>query len=197
MVNSARSLHTLAELSSVYVPISNKPSKLRYLSLDATSPWHISALQVVGVESMTLSSRLKVCNGGRGTLQDLEDTFNSTGKRRIAKLEFSVADPDVLSEKASGGATRAEKQGLTTSERTSSSDRDLSSFDTDVFTKDYKVATRGGRKEHVFGRAEASRGTWNLPDDERDPRDRFNQGPAVQRYVVAVSPVFTPPVSFF
>ncbi|KAF2124767.1 mtDNA inheritance protein dml1, partial [Dothidotthia symphoricarpi CBS 119687] len=199
VVNAARSLHALAEHSSVYVPISNKPSKLaRYLSMDATSPWHIGALQVMGVESMTISSRLKTCNGGRGTLQDLEDTFNSTGKRRIAKLELSVADPEVLSEKVAEEAAQAEKQGSMASRKTSEGDHELSSFDIDVFTKDYRAATRAGRKEHVFGRAEALRGAWNLPDNERDPRDRFDQGPAVQRYVVSFpGPVLFPLLDSF
>jgi hypothetical protein len=189
VANSARSLQILGEQSSVYVPMSNSPAKLpSYLSLDATSPWHIAALQVVGIESMTMSSRLRTSLGGRGTLQDLENTINSTGKRRIAKFELSVADPDVLSDKALDGAEHAEKVGSTISRQDSEGEDQLGSFDIDVFTRDYRIASRRGNKEHVFGRAEASRGEWTLSDDsERDPHDRFDQGPAVQRYVAISS----------
>jgi hypothetical protein len=165
--------------------MSNTPAKLPgYLSLEATSPWHVAALQVVGIESMTISSRLRTSLGGRGTLQDLENTINSTGKRRIAKFEMSVADPDVLSEKALDEAEHAEKVGSTTSRQTSESDNPLVSFDIDAFTRDYRTASRRSKKEHVFGRAEAYRGDWTLSEDsERDPHDRFHQGPAIQRCV--------------
>lgn len=184
ILNSARSLHTLGEQSSIYIPISNTPTRLpSYLSMDVTSPWHIGAFQAIGVESMTLSSRLRSSTSGRGTLQDIEDTINSTGKRRVAKLEMSIADPDVLSEHAINDVTHAEKAGSITSRDTSEDDGPLDSFDIDVFTRDYRIASRPGKKEHVFGRAEASRGNWDLSEENggRDPHDRFDQGPALQR----------------
>jgi hypothetical protein len=189
MVNSARSLQTLGEQSSVYIPISNTPAKLpSYVSINLTTPWHVGALQVVGIESMTISSRLRTSVGGRGTLQDLEDTINSTGKRRIAKFEMSVADPGVLSDNVPKETTEAEKTGSMTPRDTSEGDEQLSSFDIDVFTRDYRIASRRGKKEHIFGRAEASRGDWNLSEDSgaHDPHDRFNQGPALQRYVIGL-----------
>ncbi|KAF1942911.1 mtDNA inheritance protein dml1 [Clathrospora elynae] len=188
VANSARSLQILGEQSSVYIPMSNSPAKLPgYISLDATSPWHIAALQAVGLESMTISSRLRTSLGGRGTLRDLEDTINSTGKRRIAKLGMSIADPDVLSDKSSDEINHAEKVGSTVSRETSEGDDDLTNFDIDFFTRDYRAASRlRGKKEHIFGRAEASRGDWLLSDgSERDPHDRFDLGPGVQRYATS------------
>lgn len=185
--NSARSLQVLAEQSSAYIPISNNPAKApSYLTMDCNSPWHTSALQCVALESMTIPSRLRSSNGERGVLHDLEETFNSTGKRGIAKLEMSIADPDVLSEKASEQIVRAEKVGSTTSGLPSEGDEDqLGEFDMDVFTKDYRLTmARPKRREHIFGRAEASRGEWNLAED-RDRRDRFGKGPTVQRYVTS------------
>lgn len=173
----------------MYIPISNMPIKPpSYLSLTGTSPWHVGALQAVALESMTISSRLRSAIGGRGTLQDLEATFNSTGKRRVAKLELSVADPDVLSEKASAQIAQAEKTGSTTSHQTSDHDEQLTSFDIDTFTKDYRIGTsRPSKRNHIFGRAEAARGDWNLAED-RDPHDRFGDGPALQRYVAFKDP---------
>jgi hypothetical protein len=185
IANSARSLQILGEQSSVYIPMSNKPAKLpEYLTLDVTSPWHITALQVVGIESMTMSSRLRTSLGGRGTLQDLENTINSTGKRRIAKFEMSVADPDVLSDKVLDEAEHVEKVGSLISRQDSEGDDQLCNFDIDTFTRDYRLAARRGKKEHIFGRAETSRGEWALSEDgESDPHDRFNSGPTLQRYV--------------
>ncbi|KAF2677692.1 tubulin nucleotide-binding domain-like protein [Lentithecium fluviatile CBS 122367] len=182
--NSSRSLYALTEQSSVYIPMSNKPNKIpSYLSIDSSSPWHIGALQAIALESISISSRLRSSGGGRGGLQNLEETFNSTGKRRIAKLELSIADPDVLSEKSSEQIGQAEKTGSIISHRTSDGDGEqLAEFDIDFFTKDYRIGNvRSRTKEHVFGRAETSRGEWNLNDD-RDPRDRLGDGPTVQRF---------------
>ncbi|USP80160.1 hypothetical protein yc1106_07434 [Curvularia clavata] len=184
IANSARSLQVLGEQSSVYSPISNIPAKVpSYLKLDATSQWHVAALQVVGIESITLSSRLRTTLGGRGTLQDLEDTINSTGKRRIAKFEMSIADPDALSDKAAEEAEAAAKTGSARLKRTDEDEDQLADFDIDVFTRDYRTATGRAKKEHIFGRAEASRGEWSLSDEsERDPHDRFDNRPVLQRY---------------
>jgi hypothetical protein len=167
--------------------MSNKPVKVpSYLSIDGNSPWHVGALQAIALESITMSSRLRSSHARRGTLQDLEETFNSTGKRRNAKLELSVADPDVIAEKSMEQIAQAEKAGSTVSQRASEADGEqLAEFDIDMFSKDYRIAnSRSRRKEHVFGRAEASRGEWNLADD-RDPRDRVADGPTVQRYVAS------------
>jgi len=192
--NSARSLHVLAEHSSVYIPMSNKPAKgSPYLSMDASSPWHVGALHAISLESITMSSRLRSSHARRGTLQDLEETFNSTGKRRIAKLELSVADPDVLAEKSSQQIAQAEKVGSTASPTASDVDEEqMTAFDIDMFSKDYRVANfRSRRNEHVFGRVETSRGEWNFADD-RDPRDRVAEAPTIQRYVATPAHLFSP-----
>jgi hypothetical protein len=186
--NSSRSLHVLAEQSSVYVPMSNTPSKApSYLSIDSSSPWHIGALQAIALETVTISSRLRSSHG-RGTLQDLEEAFNNTGKRRTVKLELSMADPNVLSGKASEREAQADKVGSRISQQASQDDEEqLTEFDIDLFTKDYRIGNSRSRKnEHVFGRTETSRGEWSLADD-RNPRDRFGDGPTVQRYVASGS----------
>ncbi|KAF2011099.1 tubulin nucleotide-binding domain-like protein [Aaosphaeria arxii CBS 175.79] len=187
--NSARSLSVFAEQASVYVPMANAPSKSpSYIEYQANSSWHVGAMQAIALESMTISSRLRASHDGRGTLQDLEDTINSTGQRRIAKLGFSIADPDVLSEKVSTLSLEAEKTGSMEPRRYSEDDGEddqLTSFDMDMFTLSYRAATVKSRKqEHTFGRVESARGEWTVPGVEpsRDPRDRFNDGPAVQSY---------------
>jgi hypothetical protein len=167
--------------------MSNTPGKLpSYFSMNADSPWHISALQVIGIESMTISSRLRASSGGRGTFQDLEDTINSTGKRRVAKFEMSIADPDVLSQNNIKEVTPAVKVGAMVSRQDSEGDEQLSAFDFDMFTRDYRVNSKTNKREHVFGRAEISRGDWNFVEEieGRDPHDGFDRGPALQRYVL-------------
>jgi len=155
--------------------------------MDATSLWHIAALQVAGMESMTIPSRLRVSLGGRGTLQDIEDTINSTGKRRIAQFGMSIADPEVLSDKVQQATSYTEKSGSVTSRRASEDEDSLSRFDMDVFTREYRTATRTKETEHVFGRAEGLRGDWDLAGNHgRDPHDRFDRGPSIQRYVIAL-----------
>jgi hypothetical protein len=192
IVNSARSMSVLAEQSSVYIPMSNTPAKVpSYLQMDSRSPWHIGALQSVALESMTMSSRLRSSDWRRGTLSDLEETINSTSKRKIAKLEMSIADPDVLSEKASEQIAQAEKVGATISLQDGEAGEELANFDIDAFTRDYRIASRNkSRKEHVFGRVESTRGDWNLSSNGEihKPHDRFSEGPAVQRCVNVTSP---------
>ncbi|KAH9872498.1 mtDNA inheritance, partitioning of the mitochondrial organelle [Plenodomus lingam] len=188
VANASRSLQILGDQSSLYIPISNSPAKIpNYLLMEATSAWHIAALQVAGLESMTISSRLRTSVGGRGTLQDLENTVNSTGKQRIAKFGISIANPDVLSAKVQQETAQAEKTGSMTSRRTSEDCGTLADFDMDVFTRDYRNINRTSKKEHIFGRAESCRGEWNVHEDnDHDPHDRFNPRPSVQRFIAPI-----------
>jgi hypothetical protein len=97
---------------------------------------------------------------------------------------MSIADPDVLSDNISRDTTQVEKSGSMTPQHASEGDDQLNGFDIDTFTRDYRVASKSRKKEHIFGRAEFSRGDWDLSEDgdAHDPHDRFNRGPAVQRY---------------
>lgn len=184
LANAARCLNIFAEQASVYVPITNTPfQRPSYLAFEPTSPWHVGAMQAVALESVTIPSRLRSSERGRGTLQDMEEAINSTGKRRIAKLGLSLADPDVLASRSASDSRQPDKTASTVYGEDEEGD-DLRSFDIDVFTKDYRVSRVGPRKkEHIFGRVETARGNWDLEDaDQRDPHDRFNEGPAMQRY---------------
>lgn len=190
MLNSARSYHVLGEQSSVYIPISNIPAKNPgYITMESTSSWHVAALQAAGIESMTMSSRLRASKDGAGRLQDLEDAINSTGKRRIAKFEMSIADPDVLSNKTLDETATPQKTGSMMSNNNSEDGTALDDFDIDLFARDYRaLSSRPRGKPHTFGRAEVLRGDWNYTEygDGHDPHDRYRQGTAIQRYVCQV-----------
>lgn len=135
------------------------------------------------MESMTISSRLRASNGRLGTLQDIEDTINSTGRRRIAKFGMSLSDPDVLIERTADSLSKAERAGSTTSRSTDDGHYKMENFDIDAFSKDYKLASiKSTKREHIFARAESYRGAWQLSEHAgRHPRDRFGDAPAVER----------------
>jgi hypothetical protein len=191
VANAARSLYEISEQASVYIPVTNTPLKSpSYLSLDARSKWQTSATHAMAFESMTLPSRLRSGNGQRGSLNDLEETINSTGKRKIAKLEMSVADVDVLEDKVVVEAAQADKVGavVTRQDESDSKYDQLNDFDADLSSKEFDNGRRGARrrKEHVFGRAEASRGAWHISQgsERRDMHSGYHDGPIVQRYVL-------------
>lgn len=133
-----------------------------------------------------MSSRLRTAHNNHGALQDIENIINSTGKRRIAKFEMSIADPDVLSQKADERLAKAATAQTTNARDVNEDVIKTTSFDMDVFSKDYPlVSKKDNRSEHIFTRAEAYRGAWDLAErGGRDPRDRFGDGPAIERYVV-------------
>src|SRR5690242_82542 len=131
---------------------------------------------------MTMSSRLRTTDGRHGTLQDIEDTINSTGRRKIAKFEMSLADPDSLSEKKDDALAKSEKAGSASLRSKSDGDIQMNDFDIDAFSKDYRLTSiKNTRKEYIFARAETHRGAWQVYDAGRRPRDRFGVGPAVER----------------
>lgn len=97
---------------------------------------------------------------------------------------MSIADPDILSEKTADALAKAEKAGSTSSRSKRNSDTQMEDFDIDAFSKDYKLtSTKGTKREHIFARAEMHRGAWQSNDAGRRPRDRFGDGPVVERQV--------------
>ncbi|KAF2276862.1 tubulin nucleotide-binding domain-like protein [Westerdykella ornata] len=200
-VNAARSLNVLAEQSSLFIPLSNRPKKMpSYLQMEA-SPWHIGALHCVALETLTMPSRLRTSHQGHGTLADLEQIVNLTGKRPIGKIEMSIADPDVLTNKASPDVMEVEKvtsRVATPRGEEVGNENGLDEFDIDVFTKDYRTAgAPKRRRDHIFGRVGISRGDWSKsPNDEYGARDRFNDGPLVERHVHDLTHRYNTPLLF-
>lgn len=76
IINLARSLSTLPNYASMYVPLTDElPRHSESLSIDWSSQWHKSALQATAIESMTLPSRLKIAN--RKDLTLIEQALNA------------------------------------------------------------------------------------------------------------------------
>ncbi|KAI9814179.1 MAG: mtDNA inheritance, partitioning of the mitochondrial organelle [Pycnora praestabilis] len=96
-INTARSYQDISSQASLYVPILDPPAKLpSYVSLDRSSDWHTSAVLGTGMETMTISSRLKSQDGIRKTLREIEGALNINGNQKIANLQMSVMDLEAL-----------------------------------------------------------------------------------------------------
>lgn len=176
------------------MPVSSKPvSAPGYLSMDETSRWHTSGLQAAAIESMTLPSRLRTAGGQRGTLQDMEAAFNSDGNRRIAKFEFSVADEGALKEALDSRVPQMNdsrrKVRIMDAHNGGDEPPQLADFDMDLSASDFPKMTQRklGKKTHVFGGAETSRGRWRtegeVDADRGAVRNRFDEGPKIHRSV--------------
>lgn len=73
--------------------------------LDRSSPWHVSALLTAGLETATLSSRLRqVSDAVNGALWGLVGALNLSGRQSIAKLQFEIAQH--TQDRRVGGDTR-------------------------------------------------------------------------------------------
>ena len=85
--NSARSIQSITQQASAYIPVSSPPQSLpRYLSLDVESEWSNAALLCTAVETVTLPSRLTNHGGRKGSLTALEAILNSNGRQNIFDL---------------------------------------------------------------------------------------------------------------
>ena len=79
----------------MYIPLATPKRLPGYIGLDRSSEWHTSALLETAVESMMLPSRMHD-GQKRHTLNDLETALNLNSNQRIARLQCSILDPDIL-----------------------------------------------------------------------------------------------------
>jgi hypothetical protein len=90
MINTARTLSSIAPLATLYCPIVDAPQHLpRYLNIDLQSDWYKSALLASAIETATLPSRLR-------TYRDFETSLlgHSGGSQTIFELQSSVISPN-------------------------------------------------------------------------------------------------------
>lgn len=159
------------------------PSRLpNYVSLDAHSQWHVSALLSTAMESMTLPSRLKVQGRSLQTLDQFENALNINGNQNIAKLRMSIEQkpetngdhqPGALDIRAQSGDKRLPSQERRADEYRAD-EKDLTILDMDFFPADDLQQSRGHRsskKTHVFGQAENYRGLEDIEDHAAEGED--------------------------
>ncbi|KAI7975413.1 hypothetical protein EIK77_006369 [Talaromyces pinophilus] len=90
MINTARTLNSIASLATLYCPIVDTPQHLpKYLNIDLQSDWYKSALLASAIETATLPSRLR-------TYQDFETSLlgHRGGSQTVFELQSSVISPD-------------------------------------------------------------------------------------------------------
>ncbi|KAI2612785.1 tubulin domain-containing protein, partial [Hypoxylon fragiforme] len=197
LVNKARTLAELNSQASLVVPLALPekplPSSIR---LDASSPWHVSALFAAALESMTLYTRLKTTDRiYSSNLGNMADLLNVFGKQTIANLEMSIFETPDSQQNGSAPRTsnglngRGEAVGNGNGHGTSMEDDSESgsqkgsvALDIDLSSpQDLNVdPNRRRRKRHIFSQVLADRGLQNLDAaharDDLEMRERGRNG---------------------
>ena len=184
MANLAQSVLGVDTSAATHIPLTSFPRPLpSYVSLDAASQWHTSALQATLLESVTLPTRLRSTDTARATFDQLETTLNNDGKRRILSASMSADDPAQLENELQVGCSRDVRMtnGLPEEDyEVDNEELDISMFPS-MSTLPSSSGRRLGRRVHIFGKAECVRGPWeaqvgsNASSDIT--RDRFTEGP--------------------
>lgn len=165
----------------MYIPLTSLPAKLLpYVSLDAASQWHTSALQIAALETLTLPTRLRTSEAARATFDGLEAALTNDGKRQLASLSYSVEDPANL-----GGATEvngSSDERMANGHANGFHEDDEADLDIDLHPPTSTTTTRRpGRRAHTFSSISSLRGYWKstleLEESNTSARDPFHSGP--------------------
>ncbi len=202
-LNAAKTIQELSVHSSMYIPLSLPAAQLpRYVQLDRSSQWHVTALLSAALESMTLPSRTRPGGQKRGLLGDLEAALNVNGNQRIAELQCSII-VDPMGELPRGLPIHGSEDGRVPSniQHTMIEEDGLEAvqtgFDINLSSSDRTTSAPPANKQraldHVFGAVEEVRGKGKeeaqkeqLDEDEESyaqKRRRFAGLPVVERFV--------------
>jgi hypothetical protein len=153
-----------------------------YVTLDPSSPWHLSGLLSTAQESITLPSRLRGGNGKRESLDEIAAALNVNGNQNIAKLQMSI-DTDT---QTNGDHTERPETGVGSRDMRMPSqnghqheiddleDAKDATFDMEFFPSGeaMPILSRGHRrkakKTHIFGQVEGFRGPKEMRKQEGD-----------------------------
>ncbi|KAK9419222.1 putative Protein dml-1 [Seiridium unicorne] len=191
LVNKARALADMYSQASLIVPIA-LPSRLpSSVSLNRSSPWHVSALFNAAIESTSLYTRLKTTDHVNSTsLGNVTDLLNVFGKQTIANLQMSFMEPPKPSQNGANGALHLpngrgelydQLNALDYEEQSDSgSPSELTSLDVDLSSLEEGITSsaglQGGRKQHLFSQLSTARGEDALKGfDEDEPTDEYRR----------------------
>lgn len=182
LVNKARALADMYSQASLIIPLSVPPRLPSSVSLDRTSPWHVSALFNAAFESASLFTRLRTSDQVNSTsLGNVTDLLNVFGKQTIASLQVSIVEPAKPASNGTNGAgmqlpsgrgelyDRLSALGYVEEQEQQSSDDDdeggnnVKLLDVDLSTLDESInasagARRRGRRARVFSQMTTARG---------------------------------------
>ena len=194
-VNTARTIHELSSLASIYIPLSIPPRLPQYVQLDSASQWHTSALLSMALESMTVPSRVRPDQSQRGLLGDMESILNVNGNQRVASLQWSFLNPTRSDGSAAALARSSHDQRVPGSNtRNTPGEDDLqeanASFDVDLSGGGTMTSSYRRANEHMFARVESLRDREqheieanNEDGDAGRKRRRLAGVPTIQRSV--------------
>ncbi|KAL8973915.1 MAG: hypothetical protein Q9197_001849 [Variospora fuerteventurae] len=188
-VNIAQSLQAISTLVSLYIPMALPSILPQYVQLDPNSPWHVSGLLSMALETMTLPSRQKPGNTKRGLLSDLEAALNVNGNQKIADLQSSLlVDPSSQQTRTKSSAGMAtdcrirvlDGQGFVVHEddiedAKSRLDMDFSSGKPSQTALSLR---QWDKANHVFGKVESIRG---LPTSEQKSDEATDEATSRKR----------------
>ncbi|KAL8995189.1 MAG: hypothetical protein Q9169_005022 [Polycauliona sp. 2 TL-2023] len=183
-VNIAQSLHAISTLASMYIPLAIPSNLPPYIGLDLSSQWHVSGLMSMAVESITLPSRQRAGNIGRGLLGDWEAALNANGNQKIAELQCSVVEPSTKRVEMQTEAWQAanddrrpgsKMQKLVYEDEAGQASRRLDmSFSIGESSQTALSLRQWERSNHVFGRVESIRGVPCPRQDINNDEDEAN-----------------------
>ncbi|TKA70077.1 hypothetical protein B0A55_09000 [Friedmanniomyces simplex] len=193
VANVAQSLNAINASASMHLPITSLPAPLpAYVSLDAESRWHTSALQAAVVESITLPTRLRRHEAGRASFDMLETTLSNEGNRRVAAAGLSVTE---ASDEAAGnvqtnGHHDARMMNGHANGVEDAPEDEVPQLDMDFFPDPAATSTGGrrtvNRRTHTFSGVTTLRDQPEPTDDsasiEAAYRDRMGEGPRTATY---------------
>ncbi|KAI1337770.1 tubulin domain-containing protein [Xylariaceae sp. FL0016] len=183
LVNKARALAEFNSQASLVVPLALPenplPSSVR---LNASSPWHVSALFAAAMESTTLYTRLRTSDHVNSTsMANLTDLLNVFGKQTIANIEFSPVEPKPEQNGTNGfGVVTDERMDLHSvghdeGQSEMGSQGGSLSLDVDLSApQDLRLdpSYRRQKKRHVFSQVQTYRGPDDLAPETNDEAAR-------------------------
>lgn len=190
VANVAQSVYQISSQASMYVPLTTLPATLPpYVTMDGSSKWHTSALQLLALESVTLPTRLRSNQQGRSSFDDFETVLSNDGNRRIAQVNMSIKDPAELEDSVNGhGAQHDSRINGFTNGNYGQDEPESKDLDIDMQPKTANLTGERGtstRRNHVFSQLQSLRGSWKssleMEDTNLAARDRFSHGPRIQR----------------
>ncbi|KIX05678.1 uncharacterized protein Z518_03650 [Rhinocladiella mackenziei CBS 650.93] len=156
--NTARSLRSIGQQSSVYTRLAAPPPTLpRYVNLQNGSDWMTTALLCAGLESSTLPTRLRAEAPKRASLSLLEDTLNTNGNQNLFELRASMTNiiSNANGQLESGTVNQANGRELPRENDVSMSEPEPSQLDLDYYPS--STDNLGARSVHVFAQVECER----------------------------------------
>lgn len=158
LVNTAQTLSQVCAQATMVVPLALPEGSLPpSVSLDAASPWHVSALLATAAETGTLQSRLNSdAEHSIGALGDMTESLNTGGNQTLANMKMAVGP------------------------RKTKPDGEQAPLDIDLSRIGRPQATgRDRRAPRIFGQLSSVRGYDHKDDDGDATSSRRHQRPRV------------------